>query len=379
MRGWMKKATNWVILVLFGLAAVVMVAIAVVGSAYWREQRAAGALAPGTGTSIPAGYTPNGQALAHEAATASAARPTANATALVFTPTLTSTLTLTPTLTFTATSRPSATPTLAPSATVAFTAVLFVPPACVKDGDAVTSPIDGMTLLCVTKGDFRMGSDPAADKNAVTDELPMHSVTLKAFWIDQTEVTNRQYALCVRAGACTPPVSEQAGDPVYFGDAKYDNYPVTYVDWGQAAAYCAWATRRLPSEAEWEKAARGTKGALYPWGNAAPNNDLLNYKLAKSGPMPVGSYPKGKSPYGALDMAGNVMEWVQDWYKNDYYKSQGSWLDPTGPAAGTYGITKGGAWISHADYRVRAAARYGYNRKTRLGANGFRCAVEARG
>ena len=104
----------------------------------------------------------------------------------------------------------------------------------------------------------------------------------------------------------------------------------------------------------------------------------MNYKLAKDGITPVGSYPKGKSFYGALDMSGNVMEWVRDWYQNNYYSSQGPWVDPAGPAAGSYGITKGGAWISHADYRVRAAARYGYDRKTRLGANGFRCAVEAR-
>jgi len=235
-----------------------------------------------------------------------------------------------------------------------------------------------MTQLCVTKGNFQMGSDPKIDKIAVSDEQPLHTVTLKAFWIDKTEVTNQQYALCVQAGLCSTPVSEDSKDPIFFGNPAYNNYPVTYVDWDQANAYCRWANRRLPSEAEWEKAARGPNGQIYPWGDTPPNPKLLNYKLQKEGITPVGSYPEGKSYYGAMDMAGNVMEWVWDYYQNNYYQSKTEWGDPMGPTSGSYGITKGGAWISHADYRVRSAARYGYDRKTRLGANGFRCAVDAR-
>jgi formylglycine-generating enzyme required for sulfatase activity len=276
--------------------------------------------------------------------------------------------------TFALTASPSATPP--PAATLPPKPAAFQPGVCSKDGAAIPSSMDGMILLCVTQGSFRMGSDPAVDANAVSDEFPMHTVSLKAFWIDQTEVTNRQYALCVKAGGCSGPVSENSKDPVYFGNPAYDNYPVTYIDWDQANSYCMWANRRLPSEAEWEKAARGTKASIYPWGNTAPNADLLNYKLNKGGIMPVGSYPKGKSFYGALDMAGNVMEWVGDTYLNSYYASQDVWNNPQGPATGSYGVTKGGAWISHGDYRVRSAARYGYDRKTRLGANGFRCAVD---
>jgi eukaryotic-like serine/threonine-protein kinase len=291
----------------------------------------------------------------------------------------TTTLSSTPTFTVTFTPIPSISPsaTHPPTATLPPKAAVFQPGACSKDGAAIQSSADGMTLLCVSQGSFKMGSDPEVDANAVSDEFPMHIVSLKAFWIDQTEVTNRQYALCVKAGGCAKPVSENSKDPVYFGNPDYDKYPVTYVDWDQANSYCAWANRRLPSEAEWEKAARGTKGWIYPWGNNPPNADLLNYKLNKGGILPVGSYPKGKSFYGALDMAGNVMEWVRDLYQSDYYASQAVWNDPQGPASGSYGVTKGGAWISHADYRVRSAARYGYDRHTRLGANGFRCAVDA--
>src|SRR5690606_19387879 len=143
----------------------------------------------------------------------------------------------------------------------------------------------------------------------------IHTVYLDAYWIDQTEVTNALFAKCVEDGDCTPPVQSvsSAGLP-YYGNPRYDNFPVMRVNWYQANAYCQWADRRLPTEAEWEKAARGTDGRTYPWGNETLNSNLLNHNYSVGDTTEVGSYPAGASVYGALDMAGNVGEWVNDWY-----------------------------------------------------------------
>jgi len=197
-----------------------------------------------------------------------------------------------------------------------------------------------------------MGSD-SGDPN----EKPVHTVTLDAFWIDRTEVTNAMYALCVEAGKCPPPSSLNSYTrDSYYGDAQYDNYPVIYVTWDNANAYCEWAGRRLPTEAEWEKAARGTDGRNYPWGDDAPDSTRLNYNVNVGDTTEVGQYPTGASPYGALDMAGNVWEWVNDWYDEAYYGNSPS-ENPQGPASGQYRVLRGGSW-NDVDRYVRAAYRY---------------------
>jgi len=237
-----------------------------------------------------------------------------------------------------------------------------------------TSPKDSMVQLYIPAGDFLMGSDKAKDSQAQDDELPQHTVYLDAYWIDQTEVTNAEYARCVTIGKCTKPYdSKSYTHSSYYGDSQFADYPVIYVDWNQAQTYCAWAGRRLPSEAEWEKAARGIDGRIYPWGNAAPDQSLLNYGQNKGDTTAVGSYPTGTSPYGALDMAGNVWEWVNDWYSDSYYLNSPA-RNPPGPDSGTTRVLRGGSWNGNG-WDVRSANRaiitpgYGYS------LIGFRCAV----
>jgi formylglycine-generating enzyme required for sulfatase activity len=192
---------------------------------------------------------------------------------------------------------------------------------------------DQAEYVFVPAGAFLMGSQEPAN------EAPVHEVNVESFWIGRTEVTNEQYGRCVDADVCTPP-----GNPAW-RDAARAKYPVTHVNWSQAATYAEWAGGRLPSEAEWEKAARGPDQRLYPWGDAVANNERLNFQFANGGVMPVGTYPAGASPYGVLDMAGNVEEWVADWYAPDYY-AQSPRDNPPGPERGIYRVVRGGSFHS---------------------------------
>jgi serine/threonine-protein kinase len=232
----------------------------------------------------------------------------------------------------------------------------------------VISDKDGMTLLYVPAGEFTMGTTTGN-----SDEKPVHKATLNAFWIDKTEVTNRMYALCVRAGTCIEPAGKSsATHSSYYGDSDFDNYPVIFMVWNSAKAYCEWADRRLPTEAEWEKAARGIDARTYPWGNDAPNSNLLNYKYAIGDVTEVGKYPNGASPYGALDMAGNAWEWVADWYSQIYYQDSPS-SNPLGANSGQYKVLRGGTWYD-SDTGVRSTDRGG-TEPADAGYNvGFRCA-----
>ncbi len=240
----------------------------------------------------------------------------------------------------------------------------FSLPPCETAGATWTRPTDGMTMVCVPGGTFQMGSETGAD-----DEKPVHPVTLSAFWIDQTEVTNAQYGECVIDGVCT--ASTYADNADFNGNQQ----PVVGIDWHNAEKYCAWAGGQLPTEAQWEYAARGPEGYVYPWGNVGPDCTKANYWGKENGCVgktsPVGSYPEGKSWVGALDMAGNVWEWTADWY--DKYLSE-SQTDPEGPTEGQSKVVRGGSW-SHSVNHVRATNRNGNPPTNSNYYLGFRCMV----
>ena len=224
-------------------------------------------------------------------------------------------------------------------------------------GSIMTSQVDGMTMVYVPAGEFIMGSVEGVGED---NEHPQHTVYLDAYWIDQTEVTNGQYSLCVSSGGCTAPLSVSSlTREWYYGNPQFKDYPVIYVDWNQANDYCEWAGRQLPTEAQWEKAARGTDGRTYPWGNQEPTANLANYGQIQGDTTAVGSYTEGASPYGALDMTGNVWEWVADWYGADYYASQSGWENPQGPQAGEGRVLRGGSWYISGNY-LRTSSRYWY-------------------
>jgi formylglycine-generating enzyme required for sulfatase activity len=225
---------------------------------------------------------------------------------------------------------------------------------------------DGMILVYVPAGNFIMGSDGG-------NEQPEHEVYLAAFWIDRTEVTNAMYSKCVQEGACVDPRSiESATRDDYYSNPGYGNFPMINVSWNEAQTYCAWAGRQLPTEAQWEKTARGTDARTYPWGNDAPTNNLLNYNLAVGDTTEVAKFSNGTSPYGAFDMAGNVWEWVADWYSDTYYSNSPS-SDPSGPDSGTGRVLRGGAW-NNDDIVVRSARRFWADPSSIDNVIGFRCA-----
>jgi formylglycine-generating enzyme required for sulfatase activity len=214
-------------------------------------------------------------------------------------------------------------------------------------------------MVFVPAGDFLMGSD----LNPPGDESPQHRLFLDDFWIDRLEVTNAEYRECVSAGRCSEPADLRA-----FSDPTFGSYPVVYVTWFQAEAFCAWRGKRLPSEAEWEKAARGTDGRSYPWGDVM-QSDLLNAGGMSNGPRAVGSLPQGASPYGALDMAGNVWEWVEDWYAA--YPGSAYTSDFYGEK---YKVVRGGSW-NHPVQDARTFHRDIASPWRALAVVGFRCAA----
>ena len=251
---------------------------------------------------------------------------------------------VTATVTLTRTPPPTPTPTLAPGATR------------VREAD-------GMTMVYVPAGEFEMGSTDGYD-----DEQPVHTVALDAFWLDQTEVTNAQYQTCVTAGKCD--------EWRYADDSDFNaaDQPVVGVSWSDAVDYCAWVGGRLPTEAEWEYAARGPEGFVYPWGDSwqpgLANCDEDDCEDGFEYMAPVGSFPAGASWVGALDMVGNVWEWVADWYDAEYY-ARSPRENPTGPEEGETRVLRGGSWSNWAE-PPRSGSRWGGPRPW-YNNGGFRC------
>jgi formylglycine-generating enzyme required for sulfatase activity len=245
----------------------------------------------------------------------------------------------------------------------------------------------GMRMLYVPAGSFRMGREGGEN-----NEQPPRFVALDSFYMDQTEVTNGQYRVCVEAGACSPPASANATyHDSYYNNSSYDNYPVIFVNWYMARNFCEWRGVRLPTEAEWEKAAgydpQESIKRLYPWGDEFDGVRLnfcdVNCTLAKRTTQyndghrdtaPVGSYPDGRSPLGLYDMAGNVMEWVNDWYDGRFYRHAPTDTNPMGPAEGNFKSIRGGSWLAAPD-EVTVSWRFSYDPTVARANLGFRCAT----
>ena len=268
----------------------------------------------------------------------------------------------------TKTSQPSATDTvLVNYAATATATATSLPTPTLGIGSIWTRPADGMVMVYVPEGNFSMGGESSNGPDAQL----VHTVYLDAYWIDQTDVTNAMYARCVKAGACqAPSQSSSSTHSSYFGNPQYDNYPVEYVNWTDANTYCSWAGARLPTEAEWEKAARGTDGRIYPWGNTPPTCVLANTLDCNGDTSAVFAHPSGASPYGALDMAGNVWQWVNDWYAAYYSSSPPS--NPQGPSSGKTRVLRGGSWADYEDL-IRSANRSELVPTSAFSRIGFRC------
>ena len=281
------------------------------------------------------------------------------------------------------------------------------------------TPKDGMMQVYIPAGEFLMGSTsddinmllkehPKYSGESFDEEIPQHRVYLDAYWIDKYEVTNAMFTKFVaETGYKTDAEKLGGGIDLDLGtrtwkmvkDANWrhphgptsdiiglDNHPVVQISKNDALAYCKWSGKRLPTEAEWEKAARGTDGRIYPWGNQPPAGNLLNYAdtniyIASADldendgyqfTAPVGSFPDGASPYGVMDMSGNAWEKVFDWYNEKYYSNSPK-SNPTGPSSGTNIIMRGGSWSSVPVKLIRTASRYRYFSENRSSGQGFRC------
>ena len=224
--------------------------------------------------------------------------------------------------------------------------------------------VDGSTLIYVPAGDFIMGDDGQ-------DNLK-HTVTLDGFWIYQAKVTNREYSLCVGVGKCQPPINPQSTKDL--SDPTLLDHPVTGVNWSQSQTYCGWVQGHLPTEAQWEKTARGPQGNIYPWGDAKPDTTLLNFNENIGATSKVSDFTKGQSYYGGLDMEGNVFEWAADWYKADYYSTSPQ-KNPIGPDTGDTRSVRSSSFSSTVD-QVPTYMRFFFTPDKNRPDLGFRCVVD---
>jgi len=261
-------------------------------------------------------------------------------------------------------------------------AVVLCLPLATHAADAVPPGDDGAPVVKVPAGPFPMGV-PHGDRDGGRDEYPRHEVYLDAYEIDLYEVTNARYQAFVKAtGHRVPQNPKNPTRNLWQGETVSDTLadrPVVNVDWADGDAYCRWAGKRLPTEAEWEKAAKGNTDHRFPWGNVEPTNKHLNFNQKWMGEktlMPVGSYEAGKSPYGVYDMAGNVWEWVHDWYDPRYYEKSPA-KNPKGPDSGTKRVLRGSGWQNETP-TVRIFTRVESDPTVRNESTGFRCVKDAK-
>jgi formylglycine-generating enzyme required for sulfatase activity len=244
--------------------------------------------------------------------------------------------------------------------------------------------IDAMEMIEIPQGEVWIGCDESNNAGfaCMADELPLHQVFVDRFLIDKYEVSNAQFALCVQDGVCeTPYYQRSATRQDYYANPDFSDYPRVAVSWFEAQAYCQWAGGRLPTEAEWVRAARGDDKRVYPWGDELPTCDLANTLDEKTGHLcvgdtaRVGSYPLGASPFGVMDLAGNVWEWNADWYHKDYY-SFSPRENPQGPEMGATRVVHGGGF----DYgweRLRIAYTSDHDPREHKIGFGFRCVMDS--
>ena len=294
------------------------------------------------------------------------------------TATATSTSLPTPTQVVTTTATAATEPTASPTASATDTPSPALTPTATR-GSAASGG-----MIWIPAGKFMIGSNPDQVQQAAEwcncpprryeDEQYLHEVQLDGYYIDQYEVTNKQFKAFVDAsGYVTDAEHKNEANTwrtVY--TAGKDSYPAVWMSWNDARAYCKWAGKRLPTEAEWEKAARGTDARLWPWGNNWDDKRLNSGAGRRETTTPVGSFPSGASPYGVMDLAGNVWEWVNDWYGAAYYQT-GNDLNPTGPESGEDRVLRGGGF-NNGLHDVRVANRHKGGQTGYAHDHGFRCA-----
>jgi len=250
--------------------------------------------------------------------------------------------------------------------------VARVTPPAIPKPPVVGPRLEDLTqMVLIPAGEFLMGSGP---RDGNPDEMPQRKVFLNAFHIDKYSTTVGRFAKYLEATGADPP--EYWNMVNVTADA---DYPVVGVDWDQAQAYCKWAGKRLPTEAEWEKAARGMDGRKHPWGNDPPSPQFAN--VGRGGTFgytksleKVGTYEAGKSPYGVYEMIGNVWQWMADWYDRSYYQNAPE-KNPKGPEKGEFKVIRGGSWAK-VPLVVRVAARHRAAPTSQTTSIGFRCAKD---